>query len=49
MFAVNIDRLKALLGAVIADLPEPTGCACATWADGLALTYEMPGTVHSEP
>lgn len=40
MFARNIDRLKALLSAVIADLPDPAGCTCATWADGLELDYD---------
>jgi 5'-methylthioadenosine phosphorylase len=43
MFARNVERLKDLLGATIADLPEPDGCACAGWADGLDLTYEIPG------
>lgn len=44
MFARNIDRLKGILTAVVADLPEPgTGdCACASWADGLRLPYELP-------
>jgi len=49
MFAENIDRLKSLLGRVVADLPDPTGCPCATWTDGLTLTYEIPGTVRAEP
>jgi 5'-methylthioadenosine phosphorylase len=42
MFARNIDRLKDLLRTTIAALPDPAGCACATWADGLELTYEIP-------
>ena len=42
MFAANVDRLKSLLAATIADLPDPDGCACATWADGLELTYDLP-------
>jgi 5'-methylthioadenosine phosphorylase len=42
MFARNIDRLKALLGTTIADLPDPDGCSCATWADGIELTYRLP-------
>ena len=43
-FARNIDRLKELLTAVVADLPEPGAgdCACASWADGLDLPYELP-------
>lgn len=43
MFERNIDRLKELLRDVIADLPDPAGCSCATWADGIELTYEIPG------
>jgi 5'-methylthioadenosine phosphorylase len=42
MFARNVDRLKDLLRTTIADLPDPAGCSCATWADGLELTYELP-------
>jgi 5'-methylthioadenosine phosphorylase len=41
-FAANTDRLKRLLAGVIADLPDPAGCTCATWADGLELSYEIP-------
>jgi 5'-methylthioadenosine phosphorylase len=41
-FARNIDRLKDLLGTAIAGLPGPDGCSCATWADGLELTYDIP-------
>jgi 5'-methylthioadenosine phosphorylase len=41
-FAENLERLKSLLGKVIGDLPDPSGCACSTWADGLELTYELP-------
>jgi 5'-methylthioadenosine phosphorylase len=42
MFAANIDRLKLLLTKVIGNLPDPTGCSCASWAEGLGLTYEVP-------
>ncbi len=42
MFASNIDRLKAILLGVIGDLPDPAGCSCSTWADGIELTYEIP-------
>lgn len=41
-FAANVERLKVLLGEVVADLPDPTGCSCSTWADGIALTYDVP-------
>jgi 5'-methylthioadenosine phosphorylase len=42
MFARNVDRLKDLLRTTIADLPDPDGCSCATWAQGIELTYEVP-------
>ena len=42
MFARNVDRLKDLLRTTIGELPDPGGCSCATWADGLELTYEVP-------
>ena len=43
MFARNIDRLKALIADAISGLPDPDGCTCAAWADGMDLTYEIPG------
>jgi 5'-methylthioadenosine phosphorylase len=43
MFERNIDRLKAMLADVIGDLPDPSGCSCSTWADGIELTYQLPG------
>lgn len=42
LFTQNTERLKGLLSEVISDLPDPAGCTCATWADGLELTYEIP-------
>ena len=44
MFGRNIDRIKTLLGQVVGSLPAPgtDGCACASWADGLALPYQIP-------
>ena len=42
-FARNVDRLRGIVAAVIEDLPDPTGCTCSTWADGLDLTYDIPG------
>jgi 5'-methylthioadenosine phosphorylase len=41
-FAANTERLKGLLAGVIARLPDPHGCTCHTWADGIDLTYEIP-------
>jgi 5'-methylthioadenosine phosphorylase len=42
LFAANTERLKGLLTAVITDLPDPAGCTCSTWAEGLELTYDVP-------
>jgi 5'-methylthioadenosine phosphorylase len=42
LFAANTERLKTLLAGVVGDLPDPAGCTCDTWADGLDLTYEVP-------
>jgi 5'-methylthioadenosine phosphorylase len=42
LFAANTERLKGLLATVIADLPDPSGCTCDTWADGIDITYETP-------
>ena len=41
-FAANLDRLGDVLTAAIKGLPDPDGCSCATWADGLDLAYEIP-------
>jgi 5'-methylthioadenosine phosphorylase len=43
LFARNIERLKGLLTTVIGQLPDPEGCTCSTWAEGIELTYEVPG------
>lgn len=42
LFAANVERLKTLLARVIGSLPDPAGCTCDSWADGLELTYEIP-------
>lgn len=42
MFERNIDTLKAMLAEVIGSLPDPAGCGCSTWAEGLELTYDVP-------
>jgi 5'-methylthioadenosine phosphorylase len=41
-FAENLGRLRGLLADAIAALPDPAGCACATWAGGIDLTYDIP-------
>jgi len=43
LFRQNLQRLTGLLTAAVAGLPDPTGCGCSSWADGLELTYEVPG------
>lgn len=42
LFARHTERLAAVLAGVVADLPDPAGCTCDTWADGLELGYEIP-------
>ncbi|MDZ5662211.1 S-methyl-5'-thioadenosine phosphorylase [Nocardioides sp. S-58] len=41
-FRQNLERLTGLLSRAIAALPDPTGCTCSTWADGLEVTYDVP-------
>ena len=42
LFKDNLERLTGLLTAAIGDLPDPDGCTCSTWADGVELTYDIP-------
>jgi 5'-methylthioadenosine phosphorylase len=42
LFRANLERLTGLLSAAVAGLPDPAGCTCSTWADGIDLTYEVP-------
>ena len=42
VFAANTERLKSLIAGVIGALPDPDGCGCSSWADGIELTYEIP-------
>jgi 5'-methylthioadenosine phosphorylase len=43
LFRQNLERLSGLLTRTIEALPSPDGCTCSTWADGIELTYEIPG------
>ncbi len=43
LFRANLERLTGLLTASVASLPDPSGCTCSTWADGIDLTYDVPG------
>ena len=42
IFAQNLGRLRGLLADAIAALPDPGGCSCESWADGIDLTYVIP-------
>jgi 5'-methylthioadenosine phosphorylase len=42
LFAQNLERLKELLTTTVGALPDPEGCACSIWADGIDLGYEIP-------
>ncbi len=42
MFSANLDRLRTLLTDTISALPDPAGCACDTWAEGVDVPYEIP-------
>ncbi|WP_207210528.1 S-methyl-5'-thioadenosine phosphorylase [Nocardioides zhouii] len=44
LFRSNLERLTGILTAAVEALPDPTGCTCATWSDGIELTYEVPGS-----
>ena len=44
LFARNLERLKTILTDTIRGLPDPDGCSCSSWADGIDLTYDVPGT-----
>ncbi|WP_426242595.1 S-methyl-5'-thioadenosine phosphorylase [Nocardioides sp. LHG3406-4] len=45
MFKQNLDRLGGILRTAIEALPDPDGCACSTWADGVELTYAVPSSL----
>ena len=42
LFRANLDRLRGLLTRAVEGLPDPDGCTCSSWADGIDLTYEIP-------
>lgn len=42
LFRANLERLTGLLTDAVAGLPDPEGCSCSTWADGIELTYDVP-------
>ncbi|WP_067438927.1 S-methyl-5'-thioadenosine phosphorylase [Nocardioides jensenii] len=47
LFRSNLDRLATLLRTAITQLPDPTGCACAAWADEIELTCPLPAGAPS--
>ena len=42
-FQANLDRLGSVLSDAVAAFPDPAGCSCATWSEGLSLAYDVPG------
>jgi 5'-methylthioadenosine phosphorylase len=42
VFKENLERVKTVLVDTIADLPDPAGCSCAAWAEGIDLVYDVP-------
>lgn len=42
LFRSNLERLTGILETTIAALPDPDGCTCSSWADGVDLTYVVP-------
>ncbi len=42
LFRANLARLTGLMTDTVAALPDPEGCACSAWADGLTLVYDIP-------
>jgi 5'-methylthioadenosine phosphorylase len=42
LFKANLERLTGILARTIETIPDPDGCSCSTWADGIDLTYEVP-------
>lgn len=44
VFKENLERVKGVLVDTIGNLPDPAGCSCATWADGIELTYPLPSS-----
>jgi 5'-methylthioadenosine phosphorylase len=42
LFRANLERLTGVLTRAISGLPDPDGCTCSTWADGIDLTYDIP-------
>ena len=42
LFRANLERLTGLLARAVAALPDPAGCSCSSWVDGIDLTYDVP-------
>ena len=47
-FKQNLERLTGLLTDTVATLPDPDGCTCASWADEIELTYDIPGDIPGD-
>jgi 5'-methylthioadenosine phosphorylase len=44
LFRANLERLTGILARTIETMPDPDGCSCSTWADGIDLTYDVPSS-----
>ena len=42
VFKDNLHRVKQVLGDTLATLPDPAGCGCSAWSDGIELVYDRP-------
>ncbi len=47
LFARNLERLKTLLTDTVSAMPQADGCSCSSWAQGVELTYAVPGAGSS--
>ena len=45
LLKANLERLTGLLSATIEALPDPDGCTCGSWTDGVDLTDDIPGDI----
>ena len=39
---VLLTGAAGFIGSAIDALPDPEGCTCSSWAEGIELTYDVP-------
>lgn len=42
VFAANVERMRSLIGRVVAALPSERSCSCGSVLDGIPLPFELP-------